>query len=89
MAHMIVRHKVSEFDVWKRAFEDHDSAREAAGLKALHVWRNDDDPSEILILLQVSDMTTARDFAGSADLKESMEAAGVQGIPELLFLSDG
>jgi len=86
---MIVRHQVSEFDTWKHAFENHHSAREAAGLKALHVWRNDETPNEVVVLLEVSDMPAARDFAGSAGLKESMQAAGVLGVPELLFLSEG
>jgi hypothetical protein len=41
MAHMLVRHKVADFDKWKSVYEDHRSAREAAGLKDLHLWRID------------------------------------------------
>jgi hypothetical protein len=88
MAHMIIRHKVADFGKWKPEYEDHRSAREAAGLKDLHLWRNADDPNEVILLFQASDLAKAKEFAGSSDLKEKMEAAGVQGPPDIVFLSD-
>ena len=88
MSHMIIRHKVEDFDKWKPAFDDHQPVRETAGLRDLYLWRNADDPNETILLLEVSDMAKAREFAGSSDLKEKMQAAGVQGTPDIVFLSD-
>jgi hypothetical protein len=88
MAHMLVRHKVADFDKWKSVYEDHRSAREAAGLRDLHLWRNEDDPSEVLLLFEVSDVEKAKRFAGSPDAKEKMETAGVQELPDVVFLSE-
>jgi hypothetical protein len=89
MAHMIIRHRVTDFGKWKTAYEDHRPMRQASGLKDLHLWRNADDPNEIIVLFEASDMTKARDFVSSSDVKEKMQAAGVQGAPDIVFLSEG
>ena len=86
MAHMLVRHKVADFDEWKTVYKDHRKAREAAGLKDLYLWRNESDPSEVLLLFEVSDVTKAKAFSSSPDAKEKMQAAGVQGQPDVVFL---
>ena len=87
MAHMFIRHQVQDFDKWKPAYDSHQQARAAAGLKELHLWHNLDAPNEIVLLFEVSDVKQARAFAESKDLKERMAAAGVINTPEILFLS--
>ena len=88
MAHMIIRHKVKDFGKWKNAFDEHRPVREAAGLEDLHVWRNIDDPNEVIILFCADELGKARDFAGDSGLKEKMQAAGVQGMPEFVYLDE-
>ena len=88
MAHMLIRHKVADFDQWKPVYEAHRSARESAGLKNLHLWCNEDDPSEVIILFEASDVAKAKELIKSVDLKESMQAAGVQGMPDIVFLTE-
>ena len=89
MAHMLIRHKVADFGKWKPAYENHRSAREAAGLKDLYLWRNENDPTDVLVLFEASDVAKAKEFVASSDLKEKMQAAGVQGPPDIVFLSKG
>ncbi|MCH7897044.1 MAG: cyclase [candidate division NC10 bacterium] len=89
MAYILIRHKVADFGKWKPMYEDHRSAREAAGLKDLHLWRNEGDPTEIIVLFEASDLAKAKEFVGSSDMKEKMQAAGVQGAPNIVFLSKG
>ena len=48
--HMLVRHKVSDFAKWKPVYHAHLSARQKAGLKEEHLFRNADDPNEALLL---------------------------------------
>ena len=88
MVHILIRSKVADFGKWKPLYQDHRSAREAAGLKELHLWRNEGDPTEVIVLFQTSDLAKAKEFIGSSDLKERMQAAGVQGAPDILFLSE-
>ena len=87
MAHLMIRHKVASFDQWKLVYDAHQSARDEADLKTLHLWCNQDDPSEVFILFEASDIAKARALIGSADLKERMQAAGVQGPPDIAFLT--
>lgn len=88
MAHMLIRHKVADFDRWKPVYEAHQTAREDAGLTVLNLWCTEDDPNEIVILFEATDVAKAKELANSDDLKESMQAAGVLGPPEILFLSE-
>ena len=86
MAHMLVRHRVQDFDKWKSAYDEHQTARRAAGLKDLRLWHNTDDLNEIFLLFEAADVTKAKAFAASDDLKEKMTSAGVIGKPEIFFL---
>ena len=47
--HMLIRHKVADFAKWKPVYDVHSSARKA-GLKEEHLFRNAEDPSEVLLL---------------------------------------
>ena len=87
MAHMLIRHRVHDFDRWKALYDAHRQTRAAAGLKDLHLWRNVDDPKEIFLLFEAADVAKAKAFAMSADLKERMTTAGVIGPPGISFLS--
>jgi len=88
MAHILVRHKVADFDKWKPLFEDHRPVREAASLKNLYLWRNEGDPNDIIVLFEASDLAKAKEFLGSSELKIKMQEHGVQGAPEIVFLSE-
>ncbi len=88
MAHILVRHKVADFDKWKPLFEDHRPVREAASLKNLYLWRNERDPNDIIVLFEASDLAKAKEFLGSSELKIKMQEDGVQGAPEIVFLSE-
>jgi hypothetical protein len=87
VAHLIVRHTVQDFAKWKPVYDAHRSSRQAAGLKDLFLWHNADKPNELVLLFEVSDVTKAKAFTMSSDLKDKMAAAGVVGPPDIVFLS--
>ena len=87
MAYMLIRHKVQDFGKWKPAYDAHQTARAAAGLKDLRLWHNADDPNDLFLLFEAADVAQAKTFAASPDLKEKMKSAGVIGQPEIFFLS--
>ena len=76
MAHMLIRHKVQDFGKWKSAYDAHQPARAAAGLKDLRLWHNADDRNDIFLLFEAADVAKAKAFAASADLKEKITSAG-------------
>ncbi len=62
------------------------SARQKAGLKEEHLFRNADDPNEVMLLFSVEDVDKAKAFTGSDDLRQTMENAGVSDKPDFYFL---
>ena len=86
MSHLLIRHKIGDFDTWKRAYDEHRVARNVAGLKEVHLLRGVSDPNDIVLLFEARDLDKARVFARSDDLRQAMQGAGVIGTPEILEL---
>ena len=85
MATLFVRHKVADFGKWKRAYDDFDAERRSLGVTGHGVFQLDGDPNDVTIYHEFATMEAAKAFAGSARLREVMEAAGVQGAPDIWF----
>ena len=86
MPHLLVHHKVQNFETWKSAYDRHRNVRDQAGLKELHLLRNVADRNDVVILFEAEDLERARAFVRSDDLRNKMQEAGVVGAPELLEL---
>ena len=88
MPALLIRHKVSDFEKWKPVFDEFDATRRAHGCQSGWLFRNDNDPSEALMLLTWDDLDRARLFAQSDDLREAMNQGGVVDEPDFWFLED-
>ncbi len=88
MATLLVRHRVRDFERWKQVFDAQAPERAAAGSLGGRVFRDGDDPEDVVIVLEWADLDRARDFAEREDLQETMERAGVMGEPDFLFLAE-
>jgi len=86
MGMLIVRHKVKDYAKWRPLFDGHVAKQKAAGLSHPRVMRSADDKSEIVIIFDDMDTKKAKEFAHSADLKETMMKAGVVDQPTIYFL---
>ena len=86
MNYILIRHKVADFAKWKPVYDAHSSARQKAGLKEEHLFRNAENPNEVLLLFSMEDVDKAKAFAASGDLREAMKKAGVSDKPDLYFL---
>jgi hypothetical protein len=87
MPHVLIRHKVADWEGWKPVYDAHASARAAAGLKEEHLFRNADNPHEVILLFTAENLDKARAFAKSADLRDKMQIAGVMDQPDIYFLN--
>ncbi|PYJ33721.1 MAG: cyclase [Verrucomicrobia bacterium] len=83
--HLLVRSNVSDFARWKPVYDAHLSARQKAGLKEEHLFRNADVSNEVLPFT-VEDFDRAKAFTASDDLRQAMERAGVSDKPDFYFL---
>jgi hypothetical protein len=87
MALMVVCHKVRDYANWRSGYDAHEPMRAGAGLTNGRVYRNAEDPNDLVILLDVADVTKARAFAASEDLATAMREAGVLGAPGIYFIA--
>ena len=81
MGTLIVRHKVKDYAKWRPFFDRDVAKQQAAGLTHPRVLRSAD-----VVMFDCMDMRKAKDFAGSAELKETMMKAGVADQPTVYFL---
>ena len=85
---LLVRHKVKDYAKWRPIFEAHGVARKKSGSKGGRVFRNSADPNETVVLIEFEDLERLRQFAGSADLHDTMVRAGVSDKPDVYFLDE-
>lgn len=85
---VLIRHKVRDFNAWKTAYDAHRSKRSDAGLDERHLLRSSEDGNEVVLLLEAKNLTRAQAFASSANLRETMQAAGVIDKPDVYFLNE-
>jgi len=83
---LVIMHEVSDFDAWKATFDEHKSMRQEAGLIDFGVFRQEGNSNMIAVGFGCTDLTKAKEFMASADLKSAMENAGVAGEPEATYL---
>lgn len=88
MIYTMLRAEVADFNRWKSEFEGNKPFRQAAGLRDINILRNIENPNEIVLLFEATDLKKAKDFFNSEDLKERMKQSGVLDRPDALFLSD-
>ncbi|MDI3565525.1 antibiotic biosynthesis monooxygenase [Bradyrhizobium sp. Arg816] len=85
MTTMFVRHTVSDYKTWRRAYDDFAPVQKAKGVTAEAVYRAVEDPNDITVTHEFSTIEAAQAFAESAELKNAMQNAGVAGAPTIWF----
>jgi len=85
-ASLIVRHRVADFDAWKKVFDSMFEIRKAHGWTQATVYRDAQDPNMVTIVNRMKDLDGAKRYGGSKELKDGMAKAGVLGAPEILML---
>ena len=88
MVHVLVRHKVSDFNRWKESFDSHLNTRMQAGETGFRLFQSVEDPREVTLLLDWDSIEHARTFIGSDELRSRMQQAGVVGTPDVQFIED-
>jgi hypothetical protein len=87
-SYLLIRHKVRDFSEWKRGYDAHLPKRTEAGLTEKHLLRGAGDANEVVLLFQVKDLSKAKAFAESADLRQTMQNVGVLDKPDIYFLNE-
>jgi hypothetical protein len=88
MTRLFVRHNVSDYTKWRKAYDEFDAERKKLGVTAHAVFQSIDDPNDVTVWHDFATSQTAKSFASSARLKEVMGNAGVKGVPQIWFASE-
>lgn len=88
MAQLIVRHKVEDYAKWKPYFDGDSANRKTAGSQGGRLFRNSQDPNELIVVFEWDNLGNARKFAGSDALREVMMKAGVADHPDIYFVEE-
>lgn len=83
---VLVSHHVEDYDAWKKAFDEHEPDRVDASFLGHHINRGVDDPNVVHLYGPAADVQKVKAFMDSADLREAMQRAGVQGEPTIVLM---
>ena len=82
---LTIHFKVKDFNVWRTSYNGNEKNRTSAGITKGKVFRSADDPNDVVILQDVADVSKARTWYGSSEMKSLMEKSGVVGSPSIRF----
>lgn len=84
---MSIHHKVKDYAVWRKAYDEHEKNRKSVGITNGRVFRSAEDPNDVVIIQDVADVPKARTWLGGDDLKTAMQKSGVVGSPSIRFVA--
>ena len=77
MPHVLVHQRIEEFERWMEVFDRLGPARAAASCRSAAVFRNREDPHEVVVLFEFDDLARAREHMGSPELRAAWQDSGV------------
>jgi hypothetical protein len=80
---VFISHHVTDFDRWKKAFDQHGAAREKAGFKLAALGRDVTNPNLVHIAFYAPSLEAARAFATDPTVNASLDEGVVVGTPDV------
>jgi hypothetical protein len=87
-ASLIVRHRVANFEEWKKVFDSMFETRKQHGWLQTFVLRDAADPNMVTVVNRVKDLDGAKRYGSSDVLRNAMKNGGVLGAPEIFFVEE-
>ena len=75
---MFVRHDVSDYATWRKAYDGLDATRKKMGVTGQAVYRSADNPNDVTVTHDFTTVEAAKAFEESPELFEAMAKAGVK-----------
>jgi CRISPR/Cas system CSM-associated protein Csm5 (group 7 of RAMP superfamily) len=82
---MTVHFKVKDYNAWRTSYNRHEKDRASAGITNSKVFRGTDDTNDVLVIGDAADVSKARTWLSSSEMKTVMEKSGVVGSPNIRF----
>jgi hypothetical protein len=88
MIRLFVRHKVANYKAWRKVYDEFDAERKPMGVASHAVFQSADDPNDVTAWHDFETLEKAKKFSTSEQLKNAMGKAGVQGEPQIWFVTE-
>jgi hypothetical protein len=76
MPYVLIQHQIKDYSVFEAVFVGDAERRRRGGSKGGKLFRNRDDPGNLVGLFEWDDVEKARAFAESYELREAVQWAG-------------
>jgi len=83
--YLVMQQKVRDYDDWKPVFDAGQSLRAKHGCRGHEVFRSDDDPNDLTLMLDFPSREAGEAFLAEPELKERMGEAGVLAPPRTMW----
>lgn len=77
MPYLMIRQRFSDYPQWRAAFDRLADTRARSGINTLLVTRNMDDPGEVVVLFEFTEIERVHEHLRSPALQEAHRQAGV------------
>jgi hypothetical protein len=87
MTELLIRHKVGDYETFKKVFLEDQERRRATGSKRARVLLNADDPNDVWVVLDYDNAEQARSHVRTLELNEAIKwATGNISMPDFVVL---
>ena len=83
MATLAVQLTIGDYAKWRPVFDKHKPLRDKANIKNVRVYRDADNPKEVIVWGEAADAQKVREALTSEEIKGAMKEAGVVGPPKI------
>lgn len=86
MNYLLIRHRVQDYQQWKKGFDQSEELRHEYGIGHGWINRNVDDPSELILMIEIESVARTREFFEVPRIRQLIDSAGIVGNMEMTFL---
>jgi hypothetical protein len=86
MTTLIIKEQVQNYNNWKTVFDSQHNLRVEYGEKTEHIYRENEHPNNMVIMLEWENEKRAKQFSKSKELKDALDKSGIIGKPNMYFV---
>jgi hypothetical protein len=87
MVRLFIRHNVEDYQAWRKAYDEFDQQRRSMGVSGDAVFQSIADPDDVTVWHDFDTAEAAKALVSSDELRNAMQGGGVQGEPQVWFVT--
>jgi hypothetical protein len=87
MHFLMCKHRVADFDLWKKTLRAHAEMHAAAGLRVRKIWRSVEDARAVFFLFEVTDLEKVKAFLAQLNAQRDSDASKAADYPDMYLVS--